>query len=325
MSVIEELVTRPTAARRARPLGARRWAALAGALVLVLPVGTFAWRALAPGAPATQPQPDASQQRHAQILATLEQARADGRAELRRARTPKGQARAARRLARAHGDAAASSRSVELSAGLVLTRAAYTELAGAFGAHSAERVAAARRGVESAEAQLESVLATATAPAPVPAATRSATRSGMPLTLSVLLLALGGAALLLRPARRLHPAPSPPRPPTPATPGSVWTCEISWAAGVRGGAGFHAVAAAPGRPPLLIARSRNLASLPFLPPLPEGETLAAARALVRGLLLAGWAPTTRERQWYSQRFEWTGDADPEPLSAGRDPGARSAL
>jgi hypothetical protein len=85
------------------------------------------------------------------------------------------------------------------------------------------------------------------------------------------------------------------------------------------------VAAAPGRQRRLIARSANLPSLPFLPPIPEGETLAAARALARRLLLAGWTPTTRERQWYAQRFEWTGEADPEPLPAGRDPVARPSL
>ena len=397
MSVIEELVTRPTAALRARLPGARRWAVCGCALALVLAAGVLVGRALAPQTQLQpDPLPDVAQQPQARILATLERARAGGRAELRRARTPKGQEQAAWRLARAHGDAAAALRGWPgegaLSGSLVLAQAAYAELARAFRARAAERFAAARRGVERAEAGLAGALGTATAPAQPPAVPRAAARSGTPLALLVLVLGLGSAGLLLRPAqprRRVHaaaagrkrsmatprtrlaatrrrPSPATPRPQTPATPrprtaapprprapataapprpqtpataapprpqtprpqapataapprpataaaqGTGWTCEITWTASLRR-AGFHAVAATPGRQPVIIARSANLASAPFLPPIPDGEALAAARALAHRLLAAGWAPTTRALHWYSQRFEWPGDDEPDPL------------
>ncbi len=353
--MIEEHLTRPRAALRARLPGGRRLAAYAGALALALPAGVLAGRALAPEAPEPQPQPhasrDSTQQRLARILTTLDGARAAGRAELRQARTPNGQEQAARRLARAHGDAASSVhavpgvRAAALLDGLARTQRAYADLARAARLRGAAGFATARRGVEREETRLPDALAAVTAPTAQTATAPSAASSGTPLAVLVLALAVAAAGAILWLRRRPAPAPAAaassaatpvaasaatpaaasaatpvaasaatPAAASAATSAAGWRCEIAWAANLRG-ARFRAVATAPGRRPQVIARSANLASPPFLPPTPDGEALAAARALARRLLAAGWTPTTRAPHWYSQHFDWPGADDPEPLPA----------
>ena len=345
--MIEEHLTRPTAALRVRLPGGRRLAACAGALALALPAGVLAGRSLAPEAPEPQPRPHASrdvaQQRLARILVTLDGARAAGRAELRQARTPNRQEQAARRLARAHGDAASSVRAVPgvraaaLLDSLARTQRAYADLAGAARLRSAAGFASARRDVAREERRLPGALAAVSAPAPQTATAPSPAPSGTPLAVLVLALGLAGAGAILWLRRRPAPAPAgaAASAPTAATASAAtaptasaaaasaateatstagWKCEIAWAANLRS-ARFRAVATAPGRRPQVIARSANLASPPFLPPVPDGEALAAARALARRLLAAGWTPTTRAPHWYSQHFDWPGAEDPEPLPA----------
>jgi hypothetical protein len=48
-------------------------------------------------------------------------------------------------------------------------------------------------------------------------------------------------------------------------------------------------------------------------PAPEPGLIAAARALARALIAAGWTPTTKGSTWYAQRFAWTRDGAPPEL------------
>jgi hypothetical protein len=284
-----------------------------------VPAGLAAGRALAPAPPArpaqADPSRDVAQEQLTSVMTTLDRVRAGGRAELREARTPNGQEQAARRLARAHGVAASSLRAVAgamaVDGSLVRTRQAYVGLARAARLRDSAGFSAARSAVAREETRLGAALAVAVAREPQPTAAPAPPASPTPLALLVVALGLAASGLVLWSRRR----PSPP----PVVAPAVWTCQISWVASLHG-TGFRAVATASGRKPLLVARSPSLALPPFRAPVPEGEALAAARALVRRLLAAGWTPTTRAPHWYSQRFEWAGDQEPAPLPATRSLG-----
>jgi hypothetical protein len=311
--MIEEHATRRAALRTPIP-GGWQVAAYAAALGFALPAGVLAGRALAPD-PVTRPAQadtsrDLARQRLASVMTTLDRARAGRRAELRQARTPNGQEQAARRLAHAHSDAAASLGAVPGATALIRrlkgAERAYADLARAAHAGAATRYAAARRSVEREEAGLAAAVAAGVAPVSRPGIVRPAAASGTPLAVFALLLGLAAAAgVVLWPGRR------------PAAPTTQWNCEISWRSGLRHSC-FRAIAAGPGREPLVIARSPNVEWPPLVPLTPEGEALAAARGLARRLQAAGWTPTTREPHWYSQQFEWPGDEDPEPLPVSRE-------
>jgi hypothetical protein len=98
------------------------------------------------------------------VLTALDRARVRGRAALRGADTPGGQARFALRLARAHREAAASLRLVAARAGASLldaltnTAGAYAALARAARTGEASHFRAVRRTVEAAEARLDSAI-----------------------------------------------------------------------------------------------------------------------------------------------------------------------
>jgi hypothetical protein len=119
------------------------------------------------------------------------------------------------------------------------------------------------------------------------------------------------AANSVRPTSAPAPAATPPRRQAPV-PSATWKCELAWSASRRGAA-FYAQAVAPGEEPLLVASSPRLDWPPTMTPSPDPELVAAARALARALLNAGWTPTTKGSSWYAQRFAWTHDGAPPPL------------
>jgi len=128
------------------------------------------------------------------------------------------------------------------------------------------------------------------------------------------------AAATPRPPTQRQPTPRPatprrPRPATrrrPAVTRSDWTCAITWHSGVRG-ANFRALASGPGVREREIARSVKVDWPPIVPPPADPDIVRAARGLARSLVAAGWQPSDRGPDWYSQRFVWTRSDEPSPL------------
>jgi hypothetical protein len=196
--------------------------------------------------PTLAPSADlALQMRLRRVISKLDEARVWGRAALRRARTPAGQARSARLLAREHRLAAAALRPVappsraSLLERLASTARAYSVLARAIEVGSAQGFSAAQRRVDRAELGLargvDSLAATALprsagSPSTPPARERPAGPSLNMLPLVVLVFALVGAGLAsLR--RRSRPVSAPQRPaaaPDPPPPTSLRATRSPW-------------------------------------------------------------------------------------------------
>jgi hypothetical protein len=113
-----------------------------------------------------------------------------------------------------------------------------------------------------------------------------------------------------------HPnAPEPLGEITPARAAPGWRCELTWHAGLRG-ARFQAVATNADAAPRVIAESSKLEAIPFLPPEPNAEMVAAARAVLAALIHAGWQPDGRGDTWYARRLSWPAGEAPEPVAVG---------
>jgi hypothetical protein len=107
--------------------------------------------------------------------------------------------------------------------------------------------------------------------------------------------------------------------PSPAT--DMWTCEIAWRCGRRGGV-FRGLAREPSAGGAIeVARSIPVAWPKERPPMPSPELGEAMRALSGALIDAGWRPTDSGDDWYAHRFAWTRSEDPHVLGEISSQGA----
>jgi hypothetical protein len=95
----------------------------------------------------------------------------------------------------------------------------------------------------------------------------------------------------------------------------LWTCEIDCKVGYRKST-FRAMAQPPGGGKRrAIGESAPLRwTLVSDPEPPMREFMALARSLVTALRAAGWERVGTGEHWYSLRFVWRGEGEPEPVT-----------